>query len=233
MADSPSTEIDVLVKAGTDLLTTNTSVSLVDLLKALSPAQVSASPPAKVPAPRKITDKQREAIERMPKVYGQVVPTERRALTEQEISTLLNERTTLDEVKKAAEARLKDITLIAHNHLDVEVDALPKKERSGFLLDKDGHYIVAGRFSTEDTDVEFSRETRENAPSLPLSALESLEQAGQIDHKTFLAMTSQVRVVDEAKVMAAIKKDPTLLAKVASVTIPGTKGTSMYVRTKQ
>ena len=111
-----------LVRRATDLVATNTSMSMTDLLKALAPAPVSEPSPAKVPAPRKITEKQRAAIERMPEVYGQVVPSERRALTSNEVRSLLDERVTLDEVKKAATARLEDITLIAHNHLDVEVE---------------------------------------------------------------------------------------------------------------
>lgn len=233
MAETPGTDLDVLVQNAQTLIATHTSVSMADLLAALSPAQVSDPAPAKVPAPRAITEAQRKAIARMPEVYGKVVPTERRMLEPTEVVALLDERTTLDEVKKTADARLKDITVIAHNHLDVQIENQPEEIRAGLLTDEAGHFIVAGKISVPDADVEFSRETRQSSATLPLEALEALETAGDIDHKTFLALTSQVRVVDEVKVMAAIKKDPSLLAKIAKATQPGKKGTSMYVRPKK
>ena len=69
--------------------------------------------------------------------------------------------------------------------------------------------------------------------SLSVSALEALEADGTIDHKTFLALTRPVRVVDEVGVMAAVRKDPKILAALAKATTPGKKSTAINVRPKK
>jgi len=225
------TDLTPLIKKATALVKTNTAVSLQEILEALSPKQVSEPAPASVPMPRPITDEQRQAVERFTKVFGSVVPATRRALTETEVSALLDERTTLDKVKKTAEARLGDITRIAHNHLDVIAEQTHTAATA--LRDKDGHYILEGTIPAPDRDDQFSRETRQGSASLNSAALLALEAAGKITHEQYLAVTTQVRVVDEGKMVAAIKADPTLLKAIAEATVPGTKSTSMYVRKRK
>ena len=61
-----------------------------------------------------------------------------------------------------AEARLKDITLTVHNHLDVVIEeSLPEAERP--LIDDNGHYISAGRGSAPGEEQQFTREVKNYA----------------------------------------------------------------------
>lgn len=227
----PSTDVVALDTQTLDALRGGT-LTLSALAKAIAPKAAPATPPATVPLPREISATQREAIERMPEVYGRVNPNSRRELEAAEIEDLIVERTTLDTVKKTAEARLADITTIAHNHLDVVIErTVPEDQRPP--IDEKGHYIQAGRFGVPGQDKEFSREIREGSASLDTSALEALVESGDLTRKEYLSMTRQVRVVDEALVMLAVRKNPSLVKALAKATRPGTTGTSMYVRAKK
>lgn len=237
-ATEPTTEpaadqgaLDVLV--GKALAEINKgSVTLADLLKALSPPQQSEPVPAVLPTPAEITTKQREAMARIPEVFGQVVPTERRALQPVEVSALVREKQTLDEITKMAANRLGDITVTVHNHLDVVVEDTLIAGQEPPLRDEKGHYIKAGKAPGPDVEHQFSRETRAAAASLPVENLKALEDSGDITHEDFLALTRQVRVVDEMNVIAALKKKPSLITAIAKATVPGKQGTSVYLRKK-
>jgi hypothetical protein len=63
-------------------------------------------------------------------------------------------------------------------------------------------------------------------PAVDLNAedLKALVELGALPHETFLALTSQVRVVDEGKVMEAVRKDPTLLTTLSHATRVTRKG---------
>lgn len=232
MIATPSTDLTTIVDTKILDALRGGTLTLSALAKAIAPKAPIAEAPAVVPLPREITAEQRAAIERMPTVYGKVVPTRRCSLTLAEIDTLIVERDTLDTVKKTAEGRLEDITIIAHNHLDIETE---KKFAEGERPEKDakGHYVTAARFGVPGQGKEFSRETRETSASLDLSALEALVDSGDLTHEQYLSMTTQVRVVDEAKIMLAVRKEPGLIKALAKATRAGGKSTSMYLRLKK
>lgn len=233
MTASIGTEIDTLVKTASAKI--NTAASLAEIVRLLNPTEVSAAPPAKVPTPKEITEVERRAIEHLPEVFGRVVPTQVRALTPVEVSTLIEERETLDTIKKMVEARLKDITVTAHNHLDAEYEASTPEDRRTALRDDAGHYILEGRIGSTERNQEFSRETRQGTASLDVSALAALdtgEDDAEISHTEYLSMTRQVRVFDEARAMDVLRKKPTLLRAIALATKPGKSGTSIYLRKK-
>lgn len=228
---SESTELDVLVQQALVQINSG-SITLADLLKALSPKQQSAPVPAVLPKPAEIAEKQRAAMAKVPDVFGQVVPTERRALEPVEVKALVEEKQTLDTVKKMAETRLKDITLTVHNHLDVEIEAaLPEADRP--IRDDNGHYIVAGEAPAPGEEQQFTREVKNYAASLSVEGLQLQEALGLLSHEDFLAMTSQVRVVDEAKVMQAVRKKGELVHVLAAATTAGKQGTSVQLRKRK
>lgn len=208
------------------------SVTLADLLKALSPPQQSEPVPAVLPTPKAITTKQREALDSLPSVFGQVVPTERRALQPVEVTALVREKETLDEIKSMTTGRLEDVTLTVHNHLDVVLEDALGEAASEVLRDEKGHYIKAGRAGGPDAEKEFSRETRQSAATLSVAGLQALEEAGEITHEDFLALTAQTRVIDEMKVVQTLKRKPALITAIAKATVPGKQGTSVYLRKK-
>ncbi len=242
MTTAPESKALTPVEKGQALLKTGKTITLSDLVAEVAPTAPAATPPAKIPAAREITAEQKAAIARIPKVYGQVVPVERRALTQTEVDLLIDERETLDQVKKVAEARLKDITLTVHNHLDVKIEEAVEASAEGgpeVVLpprDEHGHYVSAGRVGVPAHENEFSREVRQYAATLDIDALAALdtgEPDALLTHEEYLSMTRQVRVVDENLVMVALRKNPALVKALAAAVKPGGQSTSVYLRKRK
>lgn len=227
--------------------------SLLSLTKSLVP--IAEAPVVAVATPKEITDSQRAAIKHLPDVFAQVIPGEVRALEPAEVESLIDERMTLDEVKKMAEARLADITVTVHNHLDTEyadqitedlTDRALKVAAAGgdesavavvrsAARDEKGHYIVEGTVGAPGQTKQFSREVRHGSPSLNtalLAALDTGEPDALITHEEYLSMTTQVRQFDEAKAMLAIRKNPALVQAIVKATEPGKDGVSVYLRNR-
>ena len=232
-ADTPSTEVEQVISTAIEKV--GKVASLADLMALLALPEQSAVQPARIPTAKAITPAQQAAVARLPEVFGRVVPTERRALQPVEVTALVDEKITLDDVKKMAEARLKDVTATIHNHLDVEYEAAtPEAERT--IRDDNGHYIVEGRSGAEDREKEFSRETRQGSSVLNVEALKALdtgEPDALLTHAEFLAMTRQVRIVDEARVLDVIRNKPALVRALNAAIEPGKSGTSVYLRAKK
>lgn len=225
------TELDTLVKSAVEQVNKG-SLSMSDLLKALAPHPAEVVAPAEAPVPVAITDEQRKAIDKVAEVFGKVVPTERRTLQPAEVTSLVEEKETLDALKKMAEARQESLRTTIFNHLDIEVEEAGGAEDAD--RDSRGHYAVKGEVQgTPGTAKKFTREVRQNAPTLDAEALKALAEDPEFEgftHEDYLAMTTQTRVVDENKVMLALKKNPSLVHAVAQATRPGNKTTSMFLR---
>lgn len=227
-ASSQEVESDLAIAHAVEGLTEGEIVTFEKLLEVLSPREVIEQPPAAAPLARVITEKQQDAIDRVAKVFGSVVPTERRELAEKEVAKVIEERLTLDELKKLAESRTEDIRTIICNHLDV----VAEKDGSadGSLRDGRGHYVLVGDVRAKGVEKRFSRELRHNKPVLSEPMLRELELAGELSHEDYLALTTQTRVVDENKVMMAVKKNPELVKVLAKATKPGSTSTALYLR---
>jgi hypothetical protein len=204
-------------------------ITLADLLKEISPTEpVALVPMPQAPLPVAITVKQREALDRVTEVFASVVPKTRRALEPREVHAIIEERMTLDELEDLAEKRKDAIRTTICNHLDVKAEQ--SGEATDAPRDAKGHYVLKGKAGVPDMPKVFSRELRTNAPTLDVEALEEMVQAGELDRADFLAMTTQTRIVDENKVMLALKKDPSLVRVLAQATRPGSKTASVYLR---
>lgn len=229
VAISPQQEI---LQKVTSRLTKGEAVDFSDILKAVSPVAPVPEVPARLPLPMQITDEQRKAIARLPKVFGSVVPIERRALTPDEVEALIEERATLDAVSKLAKTRIESgIRVAVYNHFDVQAEEAEIPD--GTVRDKDGHYILAGEERSPKMGKKFTREPRQGSPTLNEATLESLIESDEFPDFTradYLAMTTQVRVIDENKVMIALKKNPALLQVIAKATDPGLPSASFYMR---
>lgn len=208
-----------------------TDISYSDLISAIAPKPLALPAPAQAPLPAEITPKQKAALEKLPKVFGKVVPTERRALEPIEVGKLLDEREVLDEIATMAEKRKGGIRTTICNHLDVtaENDGKVEHDEDGniknVLFDKDGHYLLGGEARAPKHEKMFRRELRSNSPTLSEGILKELADDPDIDfisHRDFLDMTSQVRVLDENKVMLALRKNPKLLMAIARATTSAT-----------
>lgn len=236
MSDAQTTEanaqLDLLVKRTVAQLESG-SLSIEDLLKALAPE--SAPLPEKVPEPplpAAITDEQREALERVVEVFGSVVPDKRRELGADEIAKLEEEKRVLDTLKKMAEKRIKEgIRTAIFNHLDVKAEEAGLVDENTPREEKTGHYILEGEARGEpDTPQVFKRVVSNYSPTLDPIVLEALAEDPdfpEFTRKDYLAMTTQTRVVDEHKVMVALKKNPRLIHAIAKATRPGSKTASL------
>lgn len=205
------------------------SILLADLLRALVPTPVVEVGPAQPPEEPRISADQRAALDRLPDVFGKVVPESRRALQPTEVEALYEERRTLDEIAALSEKRKEAIRTAVCNHLDVMAEEL------GYVIqdtirDKHGHYVLPGEAPIPDSDKKFSREIRNHAPTVDAEALRALTASGELAHEDFLQMTSQVRVIDENKLMLALKRKPELIRVLAKATRPGSKIAQLYVR---
>jgi len=199
------------------------TIKLPDLWKALAvpaPSEAVAQPPL----PAVITEKQSAALAHLPEVFGKVIPTEVRALTPDEVTTLMDERLTLDEIAALAEDRKKEIRTTVLNHIDEEIgdDETPR--------DKEGHVLTAAKIPAPEFGKVFSWELRNNGGTLNPNALLALVEAGTIDRQVYLDMTTQVRVVDENKFMLQLKKHPELIDVLGDAVTETSQTGSFYVR---
>jgi hypothetical protein len=199
------------------------TIKLPDLWKALAvpaPSEVVAQ----APLAAVITEKQTAALSHLPEVFGKVIPTEVRSLTEDEVATLMDERLTLDEIAALAEDRKKEIRTTVLNHIDEEIDD------DDAPRDKEGHVLTAAKIPAPEFGKVFSWELRNNGGTLNTSALLDLVEAGTIDRQIYLDMTTQVRVVDENKVMLQLKKHPELIDALGDAVTETSQTGSFYVR---
>lgn len=209
-------------------------VTLADVVKVLVPDEVgSTAPPAKIPLPAVITPLAQHALDELGDVFGSVVPTERRILSDDELEQILVERETIDTILKLLETRKSDsIKTTILNHLDVVLEDTLTPERLAELeRDKDGHYYYAEKVEVPGTAKAFSWEVTDGTPQLSPAKLKELDEAGEIDHALYLEITEPIRTVNEQKLLLAMSKRPEEVLKVVrAASIPAKKKGSLYVR---
>lgn len=202
------------------------AISLDDVLAAIAPTpKIEDDASDRLPIPREITEEEKQALVKVTEVYGKVVPTERRKLTSDEVSALVEEKETLDTLRKMAEKRMDDgIKVAIHNHLDIEAEE--KGIAKGASRNADGHYILNGEVrGNPDTPKRFTRETRTSKPRINAVKLKEI-----LDHETWLSITTQVRMLDESKLMIALRKNPELIVKLQDAIEPGSTVVSLNLR---
>lgn len=200
---------------------------------------VSGEPPEILPLPAKLKPEEQAAIDAVSKVYGSVVPTAHRTLTEGEIAALLTERDTLAKVKAAVERRLTDVRLTVLNHSDA---AFKEGDTEGVVVvdgkpcrDKDGHVVRDADYLSSDdvTGTHFSLEPASGSPTLSESALERLSkdpEVDYIDHKDWLACTEQIRVWNPNKAMQHLKKNTQVLRAIREAMESGSYRVAVHQR---
>jgi hypothetical protein len=229
---------------GTDLVLREVSagkiVKMGDLLKTLYPDAVviAGQGPAKVPTITTISDAQKAALALLPAIFGKVVPTERRLLTTDELVSVKTERETLDTIAKMIETRKEDIRTTLYNHFDVLDEELGFVDPETEPRDAKGFYVRPAEYVVGER--KFVRQVSEGAPSFQANNLEALINDPDADgfdpdrpsftRAQYLSMTTQTRVVDEAKIMIELRKHPELLDVIQQVAKPGNKTSSFYLR---
>jgi hypothetical protein len=199
-------------------------VTYKDLVAILAPKAAALAVPAEPPLPAVITDDQKAALERLPEVFGSVVPVERRDLLPSEASKLLEERDVLKKIATMAADREQAIRTTVLNAHDVRLEE-SGEDLSDVERDKDGHYIRKGEVRAESgAGQRFSVEARSGSASVNpdlLRALAADENEPWFTHDDYLKMTTQTRVFDEEKTMIALRTNPALLKALRHATVPG------------
>jgi hypothetical protein len=198
------------------------SITLAEVTRAIAKPESPALPVAVAPLPSKITVGQQKALTHLEEVYGVVQPEEVRALTDAEVVELMEERLTLDEVEKVATARKESIKTAVLNHIDTVVGDGPRN--------KEGHVLTPTKVESVDHQKAFSWEVSNRGGSIDAASLKALEESGDLSHDDYLALTDQVRVVNESKVMLALQKNPKLLDVLAKAVTGTSQVGSLYVR---
>jgi hypothetical protein len=213
------TTLDRVAKA-TAALREGDIVKMADLVREVADPPPAPAAPAKVPMAAVITEAQQGALARLTEVFGSVVPTERRALTDEESTLLYEERVVVSSVEDLVAKRKAAIRTTVANHLDclfeAEADEATLEETP---RDKDGHYITPQRVPAAP-GFEWCREpTGGTSNPIGLSDLQALvdDEDSPFTHQDLLAMTEPVRVVDENRFMLHLKKNPDLVAEIAKV----------------
>lgn len=204
--------------------------SLDDLKKLLRP--VPDVVPQVLPSTTKLDSDDRAALERLPKVYGQVVPTEKRDLTEAEVAALFEERQTLDALEKMIKERKEAIRDTVVNAMDCRYEAGPSDEEEPDR-DKGGHYVRNGAIRVPDSKQQFSWEASGGKIQVDLDALREVAadpEIPEITHQDFLNMTDQVRVLNVGAFLQEIKDKPELLKVLGQFVSQGAPRGALYIR---
>lgn len=102
------------------------------------------------------------------------------------------------------------------------LDPTEKPEVPEYPVDADAHfYLVPGKVGTADRSKVFVRGLRTEAPRLTAEGLKSIVGDDSIEHKDYLDMTTQVRVVDEQKVLLWLRSHPEKAPHLMGALTPG------------
>lgn len=201
-------------------------MDLSDLFQTVVAKEDPKVPDLKPPVPPKLTEAQKDALKRLPDVYGKTVVTAVRKLAPAQKAALVEEREVIDEVLGVLEKRKSEsIREVLANHMD---QILTDEEKEGARHDKKGHVALKHEDPVEGTGKKIQRSVSGGKPRLTIEHVEALHREGLVDRKTYLALTKKPdlpRVLDEEGLHKAIQKDPALfflLGSRAEPTVPTT-----------
>jgi hypothetical protein len=210
-----------------DGLSTGT-IDFAELVKALAPT--TAPQPhkaAKPPAAVKLNEAQQNALARITEVYGQVVVSERRRLTAQEVSSLLAERAVLDELAAMAEKRKAAVRTMVS--IDMDIQAAEAGKAEGKFYDSKGHLILDGFCPAEDGQQGFVRKVCNRSAYVDEAVLVAMDEAGEIPHEEYLAITEQKRVFNQERFMLYLKAHPDRVEALQAIVQPGSQYTDVRI----
>lgn len=216
--------------SGTTEALVATGKSLPEILRSIvKSASTALAPTRKVTLPDVIemSPDERHALDLLPSVIeSNVVPDSKRVLNDVEVRLLLVEREALDKASALIERRKKAQRTAIFNSLDSSLAEVPADAE----FDDDGFLILPGSITATGMSKKFTREIRQGSVSITAEDLLAQVDAGLIAHDDYLAMTTQTRVIDEAKVMLHIRSCPDAMKAIAAATSSGKTTASCYVR---
>jgi hypothetical protein len=187
----------------------------------------------------------RDALKTLSASFNKTIVTERRTLSEDEVGAIGAEYTALQQVLKLIGEREEQIKEIVRTHQDVDAEekglAFARDQRlNGNLVakaterDAKGHYVLAAKGAPNRTPIPgstmaFSNEFSSGRVTEDLGAIDRAYAAGDMDEKTYRALTVTRRVPDPEKIRAYVLRtgDTGLLAKIVK---RGRNRSALYLR---
>lgn len=176
------------------------------------------------------TKAQLAALENLPGLLESVTwPDSRRQLSTAEKESLLALLDAVKDAKDLVEAAEGSLKPALFNELDVTAEKTGELA-PGTETDKYGWYAFKGQVTAQGVEIAAERRVRRGSVSLsPEDILEATTLPGaELTHKDYLAVTRQVREVDENALFALIAKRPTLAAVFNQLVKRGAPSLSLY-----
>jgi hypothetical protein len=189
---------------------------------------------AETPIPRSaaLNEEAEEAVSRVGKLLAELdLPDRRRMLTATELETLTRTYVEWDKASKGLTASREQIKAAIFNHFDavaahdgkIDLDTQHTKEGWAIVEDKTSA-VVPG------LDVKLTREVAGGKTELDIDRLRDLVEDEVITQEDFLALTRQIRVVDEARALEWLRKNPGRAHLLLEGTRTGSARASLYLR---
>ena len=227
-------DIEGVVKVGTLALRADGANVKSVAAALLEDAEYVPAEEAKAPATVEMTPELTAALRVIPHVFGGIQVDTIRTLSIAELERLGGEQDAIDQILKPLETRREAIKDAIKNHMDRRAEML------GLVTDETprdahGHVVIARKGEPEQIQIPgtgkvWSREFRAGKVEIDPDELLAMYERGEIDRKTYLSFTREVRVFDEAKAFAAMAKDPGLLKVFRKMIRRGRPSTALFVR---
>jgi hypothetical protein len=218
-----------------------TVTELADLLAAPAPELPEAESFPAPPEPVKLTEVLKKGLRALPAVFGLVAPTERRKLEAAEVAQLTEEINAIDAVSTQLGTRKTAIQEYMRTHMDFMAEAdesLPAdKVRIAEGVAK-GHYLLGKPQAPFEVEVEgyadsWQQRYVKGKTAQDQKLLDDLVTDELISRPEYLAFTREVRVLDEEKITAFIRRNPTRgLEILAAITRRSAATASVYAPKK-
>lgn len=207
--------------------------TVTDVLNAAKPVKdVVSLAETPIPQSAALNEDAEEALSQVGKLLSELeLPDRRRMLTPAELETLTRTYMAWDKASKGLGRSRDQIKAAIFNHFDA-VAAHDGKIDLDTQHTSEGWAIVADKTSAivQGLDVKLTREVAGGKTELDLDRLNDLVEDEVIAREDFLAMTRQVRVVDEARALEWLRKNPQRAHLLLEGTKTGSARASLYLR---
>lgn len=198
-----------------------------------------------LPARLEVTPSLKAALEALPALFARIQPERRRPLDSAEVADLGAELVAIKEILTVLGQREEDIKEYVRNHQDTvaeqegrafakDVTVAGNVVQEATPRDAKGHYLLATPGNPEvttvpGTTVKLANQYSSGKLKTDLEALTRQYEAGEIDRKTYLAVTEARRVVNAEKLRDHVLKTGRV-DLIAAVSSRGLPSSAMYVR---
>lgn len=198
---------------------------------AASRAEVDWRPERPVPV-LELTEAEQDAITALLQVIEDVrLPSSARKMEPKEISDVVRLKAAAEKAGKAVEKATLAAKVAFFNHAD-EVATEKGQVDDTTPITKEGWFVIEDKISgaVPGEGQKPVREVRSGSVTLAAEDLKALVDSGDLDHADYLALTRQVRVLDEARLHEVIDRKPHLAEVIDKAVKVGSPQASFTLR---